>query len=809
MNPASTDHLDTALSPRRRAELLLDVLSTDEKMAQIRCIFPRDARSLDGLLDGLSASVGHVSALEMRQGTDLDQVASFQRDLQRQIIAASPHQIPAIFHMEALGGAYLPGATSFPTGISRGATWDPDLEEELGAVIGAQQRAVGITYALAPVLDISRDPRMGRQGETYGEDPTLAARLGVALTRGLQRADHDVRSTEAVAKHFMGFHAGEGGIHGTHADVPERLLLEVYGAPFQAAITQASLRGIMPCYNSIGGEVASASHRLLTQILRGDMGFDGVTASDYGAVGNLHLHQRVAESFADAGEIALQAGMDVEWHMVSGFNDELGDRFADGLADPATLDRAVLRVLEAKFRMGLFEHPLADEGSTLHAPFEDPRGPAITLRAARESLVLLRNDGTLPLHPDRAAIAVIGPQAGNARFLFGGYSHVSMAEGLLATKSSMAGLSGDDGHRAVEDVIAGTRVQCSDDPMFNDVLDAISPYTPSLVDELRRRLPNAEITYARGHQIAGSDDSGYAEALAATSGCDVAIMMLGGKYGTSSIATTGEGVDSTHIGIPRSQEMLLERLAATGIPIIGVHLDGRPISSDVADRCCAALLEAWSPSEAGAEAIVDVITGAVNPSGRLPVSIARNSGQIPVYYNHPYGSQWHQGDSVGFSEYLDLPHTPRYPFGFGLSYTTFIYEDLQISAEHATVEDTVEISCTVRNSGDREGTEVVQLYVSDRFASMSRPVKQLAGFSRVEIPAGESRQIVFALDISSLAFLDTKMRWAVEAGDFDLRIGSSSEDIHLETTLHVSADAAVDSRNRGFWAEPTIALVTR
>ena len=347
--------------PSARADLLLARLSLDQKMAQVSCYFPSDITETDDVNDRYPHGVGVVSALETRSAPTLDEVTEFQRRVQSAAMRASGHGIPAIFHMEGLCGAYLPGATSFPSGLGRAASWDVEVERRIGEIVGRQERALGITHTFAPVLDVARDPRMGRHGETYGEDPTLAAALGVAFTRGVQGEDADGRRTEAVAKHFVASHHTEGGIHGAHCNVPDRLLIEVYGKPFQAAITEAGLRGMMPSYNSVAGEPVSASERLLTTLLREQMGFDGLVVSDYSAVANLQTVQRVAESPAHAGMAALRAGMDVEQHVPHGFGPELRDWFARGRADVALLDRAVHQVLTAKFRMGLFENPFAPD----------------------------------------------------------------------------------------------------------------------------------------------------------------------------------------------------------------------------------------------------------------------------------------------------------------------------------------------------------------------------------------------------------------------------------------------------------------
>ncbi len=791
---------DVRLDPARRAELLLTELTVDEKMAQISCYFPTDINNTSDFLERFPHGIGEVSCLEARSARTLDEVTAFQRRIQTEAMAGSRLGIPAIFHMEGMCGAYLPGATSFPSGLGRGASWDVELERAIGEVVGRQERAVGVTHTLAPVLDVSRDPRMGRHGESYSEDPTLAAALGVAATLGLQGADADGRRTEAVAKHFIGSHHTTGGIHGAHCDIPDRLLQEVYGRPFQAAITEAGLLGMMPSYNSVGGEPVTASRRLLATLLREQMGFDGLVVSDYGAIGNLHSVQHVAASLPEAGLAALRAGVDVELHVPQGYGAQLRDWFAEGRADTALLDRAVTAVLTAKFRMGLFEHPFAPEGHDRDAGFTAVDDARLSLQSARESMVLLRNDGILPLGASARRIAVIGCHAESARFFFGGYTHYSMTEGKLAAHASMAGMRGDNSNRPMAITIPGTTIEASDGPEYEALLQQQKPGVRSLLDELRQRLPEADVVWSYGYPIAGDDSSGYAAAMAAAAQADVVVLTLGGKHGTSSIASMGEGIDATDICLPPCQDRLIEALAELDVPMVGIHLDGRPVSSGAADRHLAALIEAWSPAEHGAEAIVDVLLGSYNPSGRLPVSVARNAGQVPIYYGHPYGSSWHQGASIGFPEYVDAPHTPRYAFGHGLSYTTFDYSGLRVSAREVMASGSVEIEFTVTNAGARAGTEVAQLYVRDQYASVSRPVLELAGFQRVTVDPGESVTVSFTLSMSQLAFLDADLRWRVEAGDLDILVGAASDDLRLTDVVTITGDAVIDSASRAFYA---------
>lgn len=803
---ATSSWSDPTLDPAERAELLLAELTLDEKMAQVSCYFPTDITDTADFAERFPHGIGEVACLETRSARTLDEVTAFQHRIQSQAMAGSRLGIPAIFHMEGMCGAFLPGATSFPSGLARGASWDADLEREIAEIVGRQERALGITHTLAPVLDVSRDPRMGRHGESYSEDPTLAAALGVAAVRGLQRADAEGRRTEAVAKHFIGSHHTEGGIHGAHCDIPDRLLQEVYGKPFQSAITDAGLLGIMPSYNSVAGQPVSASAPLLTTLLREQMGFEGLVVSDYGAIGNLHEVQHVASSLPEAGLAALQAGVDVELHVPQGFGAELRDRFADGRADVALLDRAVTAVLTAKFRMGLFEQPFAPDRADRDARFIAASDGEVSLQSARESLVLLRNDGALPIARSVRRIAVIGCHAASARFFFGGYTHYSMAEGKLAVHSSMAGLTGNDDDRAIAATVPGTTIEASDGPEYEELLQQQKPGIRTLLDELRARLPEVEISWSNGYPIAGVDDAGHAEAIAAAREADLVLLTLGGKHGTASIASMGEGIDATSINLPPCQEELIIKLADLDVPVVGVHLDGRPISSDAADTHLSAIIEAWSPAEYGAQAIVDVLTGSFDPSGRLPVSVARNSGQVPIYYSHPYGSSWHQGASIGFAEYVDAPHTPRYAFGHGLTFTSFEYSDLKLSHREVVPSGSVEVRFALTNNGERAGTEVVQLYVRDRYASLSRPVLELAGFRRISLEPGESADVTFSLALSQLAFLDSELRWRVEAGDIDVLIGASSEDLRLEATFAITSDQQIDGASRAFSAISRVAL---
>ena len=800
-------YLDTNLTPEERAKDLLAKMSLEEKMAQTQSMFPARDEAGDwseATREACRYGLGSVSTLEVRQMKSLEEAADFQRSVQKLIMEQSPHHIPAMFHMEGLCGGFIQDNTSFPSGMNRASTWDPELEEQVGAAVSRQEKAAGITQILAPVLDISRDSRMGRQGETYGEDPTLAAAMGTAYTRGIQESERcDGLKAEAVAKHFLGFHNSLGGIHGAESLTPPRLLEEVYGKPFQAAIAEANLHGVMPCYCTFDGEAASSSRRMLTDLLREEMGFEGLSVSDYSAIENQYNIQGLYESRTEAGLRSMEAGMDMEWPAKSCYNDELKQWFADGKADVAVLDALVERILTAKFRMGLFEHPFALEGEELKQEFyHEEEDREITRRSAEESLILLKNDGTLPLKKEIRKIALVGPHAANARSLFGGYTHISMVEAIHAVANSIAGI-GEQGASSTREVpfVPGTQIQSDETEEFDEILRQIKPDCPNLFEELKRQLPDVEIVCSYGYAIAGDDTSHFDEALEAVKNADLCIMTLGGKHGSCSVASMGEGVDGSDINLPKCQDAFIEAAAATGTPLVGVHFNGRPISSDAADQYLNAIVEAWNPSEMGAEAIVNVLTGKVNPSGKLPVSVAYHTGQLPVYYNHPNGSSWHQGGSIGFVNYVDCPHTPRYFFGHGLSYTTFAYSNLQVDKKEAEPFEEVHISCDIANTGDVAGTEVVQLYLKDVHASMVRPCMELQGFARVELQPGEKKRVIFTVSPDQTAFLDLAMNWKVEKGEISVLVGSSSADIRCQDAFCITETAPVVGRKRRFWAK--------
>lgn len=798
-----TNYMNTSLSARERAELLLKEMTLDEKIAQLTGVF-----AVRGREEEMSAffknGIGQISTLGFRMCESIEEAAAWQRQLQTLVMESSRLHIPAVFHMEGVNGALLQDTTAFPSGVNRGAGFDPELEQEIGEIVSRQETAFGFTQILAPVLDISRDSRFGRQSESYGEDPTLAAALGAAYTRGIQKTETAGRQPESAAKHFLGFHRGAAGIHGADVEIGEGLLREVYAKPFQAAISEAGLRGVMPCYCSINGLPVHASRKILTGLLREEMGFDGVTVSDYSGAENTYNVQGTSESLAEAGYRCLKAGLDVELPMPAAFA-AMKELFEKGEAEEDVLNTAVLRVLEAKFRMGLFENPYALEDTELESTIHHSHDDQVSFRAAQQSIVLLKNKDVLPLTGKGKTIAVIGPAANNARYYFGGYTHLSMVEAMYAAMNSMAGTGGGgDSSKAEMERVPGTNVQADETEEFNQVLRKLEPGCRNLLQVLRDELPETRILYAPGYHKAGADESLFPEALELVKQADVVILTLGGKNGSGSIATMAEGVDGTDINLPACQDAFIREAAKYGKSMIGVHFDGRPVSSDMADEKLDALIEAFTPAKFGAEAVVNVLLGKYNPSGKLPLSVARNAGQIPIYYNHPNGSGWHQGPSIGFSDYVDCSHKPRWCFGHGLSYTGFAYSDLMIGKKEVSPLEELTVSMKLKNTGSIAGTEIVQLYLRDVHATMTRPCKELQGFARVELQPGEEKAVRFTVAPSQMAFVDEDGKWKIEKGEIEVQLGSSSEDIRLRGSYFVTNDAWLEGRDRAFYAKVEI-----
>jgi len=784
---------DKGRTAEERASDLLGRMSIGEKMGQVVCFWPRLQDSDESVFnDQYPYGAGALSLTYTRMLKTRGEAVSFQRKWQALVMENSPHRIPAICHLEGIVGAYIQGAVSFPTPLGRAASFDMDLERRIGEIVGREESSLGVSHVFAPVLDVSRDPRNGRMAETYGEDPTLISAMGTSYCRGITSDHGTEQGVEAVAKHFCGFHGSSGGVQSSSFEVSGRTLREVYAKPFQACIAKGVLRGVMPCYTPINLEGTSASEKLLTDLLRNEMGFDGLVVSDYTGIAKLHERNRLYDSLEEAGFRSLASGMDFETPFKKALSDELKRQFESGERDISVLDSAVYRILVEKFRMGLFEHPFAmEETNNLFYNAEDSE---ISRKSALESIVLVKNNGILPIRDFNCNILVVGCHASSARYYFGGYTHYSTAEGNHAMQHEKEKISAG----LVPETYPGSPILRSDEPDYETLLKHQKPECRNLLEELEARYPESRITYAYGYDCIGTDESHFADVLEKARKADLVILTLGGKYGTRKIATMGEGSDSTNINLPPAQEKFIRLLSSLGKPAVGVHLDGRPVSSDAAEECLDAVVEAWSPSEFGSSAIVDVLSGRYNPCGKFPVSVAYNSGQIPVYYNTPNGSSFTPYTSIGvFGAYVDCPHEPRYPFGYGLSYTSFGYSGLILRKER----NCVRVTFSVTNTGDFAGTEIVQVYARDEYASVLRPVRELVGFGRVTLEVGQTRVVSLMMDYSQLSFFDGNRNFKVEKGWFTIEVGSSSTDIRLEDRFCLSEDLVIEGRNRSFWAE--------
>lgn len=794
MNDKYMPYKDSSLTPEVRADDLLSRMSIEEKMGQIQGYNPANW-SNDNLENDYPHGVGEVSFLVASELKSAKQTAENMSKIQKKVMELSEHSIPAIFHIETLCGVLMPGATSFPSGIAQGSTWNPSILKKMSSIIRREARAVGMRHAFAPVLDISRDSRFGRQGETYGEDPVLASEMGTAYIQGIQNDGNLKDGMIACAKHFLGYHATQGGIHASSIDIPSRVLREVYAKPFQAAINNGKIASLMNCYSEINGEPMAGSKAMLTDLLRNEMGFNGIVVADYSSISEIFSRHKVCNSEYEAGIKALKAGIDVELPSAKCYGREMLESFKNGAIDIEILNRSVYRLLLMKFRLGLFENYLPDSNSDIHKIIGSKRNKEVSLKIAKQSLVLVKNNGVLPISGDIKKITIIGHHANTIRSYFGGYSFASMTESDLGVANTMAGVEIGKNNHVTSEYYQGTKINV-EHPDTGNVTKSYYPHSLNVVEQIQQTHKDIQVEYVYGYSYAGTDEAYHNEALSKAADSDLIIITLGGKYGWGTASSTGEGIDSTNINLPACQENFIKKLAELHVPSIGIHFDGRPISSDAADKFLDAIIEAWSPGEMGGEAIVSLLFGRYSPAGRLPVTVPYSSSQIPVYYNHHYGSSWHVNTISAFSSYVDMPHEPRYCFGHGLTYTSFKYNNIMLSKSTVNPEEEVDISFDITNVGKYDSDEVVQLYVTDCNGRMIRPVKELAGFIRIFLQVGERRQITFTIKPAQFAFLNEDMEWQIEAGDMEIQIGASSEDIRIIDKFSITSDLVIDGRCR-------------
>ena len=745
-----------------RVEDLLLRMTLEEKVAQMLCVWQRKRETLvdeRGRFDAAKAraafgdgrglgQVGRPS--DAGEGLTARQMADFTNDIQRFFLETSRLGVPVIFHEECLHGHAAREGTSFPQPIGLGATFDTELVERLYAMAAAEARARGTHQALTPVVDVAREPRWGRVEETFGEDPYLVGRMGVAAVRGFQgdATFADKRHVIATLKHFAAHGQPESGTNCAPANVSMRVLRETFLSTFKAAIQEGGALSVMPSYNEIDGVPSHANRWLLQDVLREEWGFQGFTVSDYFAIRELNERpelygHHLAHDPKEAAALAVRAGVDIELPDPDCYSN-LVELVREGTIPESVIDDRVRPMLRAKFLLRLFDDPYVDPASAERV-VREPSHREIALEAARRAITLLKNEGdVLPLSLDRIrTIAVIGPNAD--RVMLGGYSGVplhadTVLQGIRARVPSGVEVLY---HEGCAITIGGSWSQ-----------DDVTPGDP---DENRRMIREAADLAARA---------------------DVAVLAIGDNEQTSREAwATNHLGDRATLDLVGQQDDLVDAIAATGTPIVALLFSGRPASVRSLATKASAILELWYLGQESGRAIADVLFGDVNPGGKLPITIPRSAGHLPAYYNYkPSARRGYLFDSV----------EPLFAFGFGLSYTTFTCTNLRLERAEIGIAETARVFVDVTNTGALAGDEVVQLYIRDVVSSVTRPVKELKGFRRVTLAPGETRTVAFDITPDKLAFYDIDMVWRVEPGEFRIMIGSSSRNEDLSSvTLKV------------------------
>ncbi|MGB7338219.1 MAG: glycoside hydrolase family 3 N-terminal domain-containing protein [Phototrophicaceae bacterium] len=761
-------YYDATLSIDNRVTSLLSEMTLREKIAQMGSFW------IYQVIDGVTLNtekaaqfmpngIGHVTRVGGASNVNPKQSAELTNSIQKWLLDHTRLKIPAVIHEESCSGYMANGATVFPQTIGVASTWDPTLAEAMGEIIRRQMRAVGAHHALAPVLDVTRDARWGRVEETYGEDPYLVAQMGGAYIKGIQ-GDNLRTGIIATAKHFVGYGTTEGGMNWSPAHIPERELREVYLLPFEAAIKKFSLASVMNGYHELDGVPCAANRALLIDILRDEWGFDGTLVSDYFAINMLEQHHHLTIDKQESAKLALLAGIDIELPATDCYGDSLQAAVNDGYISMDLIDTALHRILAQKFALGIFEKPFVDASSI---EFDTTHDRAIARELAQKSIVLLKNDNELlPLSEIISSLAVIGPNADNIRNLFGDYTYPAHIETLIESIDNNA-----LGMPVPEGVTANN---------IEDFIPAIS-----ILQAIKERVgDNTTVAYAKGCDVIGGDRDGFAEAVQIAQNADIVILVVGDKAGLTNDCTSGEARDRASLDLPGVQAELVQAIYETGTPIVLVLLSGRPVTLNWIANDIPAILEAWFPSEEGGAAVADVLFGAINPSGKLPITFPRVVGQVPIFYSHrPSG-----GKSMWKIDYVETSTQPLYPFGYGLSYTTFDYSNLRIDAEEATAGKTIRIYADVTNTGKRSGDDIVQLYTHTHRASVTRPIKELKGFKRVSLQAGGTCTVEFVINVNQFAYYGIDMRYVVTPGKIDVMIGRSSLDLPLSGDLVITGD---------------------
>ena len=713
------------------------------------------AGKLNDLNARLQRGIGQITRPLGTHVVDAQEGVRAANRLQKMLVEETRLGIPALFHEECLVGLLCKGATLFPSPLNYASAWDPQLVEQVAAAIGEEARSTGCRQGLAPVLDVSRDVRWGRTEETFGEDPWLVGVMATHFVKGLQGKQRDLLAT---LKHYVGHSFSEGGRNHAPVHLGFCELNDTFLLPFEMAVKLANAGSVMPAYHDIDNQPSHSDAFLLTTLLRERWGFDGIVVADYGGVSLLHQHHGVTHDAAESAALAFNAGLDIELP-----KDDCAQHLAQaverGLIDMRKVDEIVGRLLTEKFRLGLFEQPYADE-SRINLQSEQAR--QLAREVATRSITLLENNGVLPLKPAQR-VAVIGPTADDPLALLSGYSFPVHL-------------------------------------IISDMLDQASQVTTPL-QALRAALGEDRVSYARGcyiieQRMAGApvfpgDSAGkpmqqspvsqdlslIPQAVAVAEQSEVIIACVGDLAGLFQSGTVGEGSDAESLSLPGVQQQLLEALVATGKPVVVVMTGGRPYNLGGLEDRVAALLMAWAPGQEGGPALADVLTGRAEPEGRLVLSVPKSAGAMPYYYNHKLKS-----GGTPFAFHFGA----RYPFGYGKSWTAFSYSPLSFRQDEVAVDGEIEVALDITNSGQRAGSEVVQLYVRDKVASMVRPIQELKAFQRVRLAPGETARLTFFLPVDMLNFTSREGERVVEPGEFEIQVGASSADIRQRGTVQVT-----------------------
>ena len=758
--PSGPVYLDPKQPVEQRVEDLLGRMTLKEKVGQLNlpCVYVDELgktanekmeacrRFAAGTYtDEIGPGCGFFTLANeiLHQGTE--QQAEYFNELQRIAINQTRLKIPLLEDEEGTHGGMFPGATVFPEGLSVGSTFDMDLVKSIYAAAAEESRAVGIHMLSTLVLELDRDPRMGRNCEAYTEDPYLYSRLAENIVRGTQGSNIDAPDKViAVLTDFLTQSEPASGLERGAIELSERALRENFLPPWIAALTEAGGLGVMAGYPEVEDVPLHSSEKWMDRILRQELGFKGLVLSEGGGFSTL-IYEDIVPTQKEAGALGLRAGVDLNITYEPAYMRPLIENVEEGRVPVALVDRAVRRVLEQKFRLGLFEHPYVDVAPALKI-VHSKEHQALALQAAREGIVLLKNQNNLlPLGKVLKSIAVIGPDADDSWNQLGDYSPKVVPQHVVTVLEGIKG--------------------------------KVSPAT--------------RVVYAKGCGVTSTDKSGIPAAVQAAKHADVAIVVVGEQFGRDNRPkeerpTDGEGYDVASLDLTGAQEDLVEAVVATGTPTVVVLINGRPLSVRWEADHVPAIVEAWEPGERGGLAVADVLFGDSNPSGRLAITIPRSSGQLPVYYNYkPSKAYWIEHGWTRDRAYVDMPATPLYSFGYGLSYTQFKYSNLRVDPPAIHSEGKARVTVEVGNVGKRAGVETVQLYVHERFAPVSTPVKQLRGFARVRLDPGEKKTVSFTLTPADLMLLDRDMHWVVVPGTFEIMVGSSSAEVPLRGTLEV------------------------